>query len=192
MNNTRQAAWAFLLLLALAFSGWYLASQKPPARLDEEGLAKTVDTIVTGLNVFQYGETGRLERTLYTPRLEHTPENGTHRFDNPRVYALQEDGAPVEITAKRGISYREGLEVTFLDDVLLRQMATDKAAESTLETQSITWFPKNSLAITDKAVKFRQSGNEVHSVGMKAHLEERRVELLHTARGFYAPPENHA
>ena len=192
MNSTKQAAWVFLLLLALAFSGWYLASQKPPARLDEEGLAKTVDTIVTGLNVFQYGENGRLERTLFTPKLEHTPENGTHRFENPRVLAVRPDNATVEITAKRGVSYREGLEVTFMEDVLLRQMATEKAAESTLETESITWFPKNSLAITDKPVKFRQSGNEVHSVGMKAHLEERRVELLHTARGFYAPPSNNA
>jgi lipopolysaccharide export system protein LptC len=56
-----------------------------------------------------------------------------------------------------------------------------------LTTEKVTYYPKEKKATTNLFVTFEQSGNIIESTGMNAYLDEKRVELLHGAKGSYAP-----
>ncbi|MFC3907658.1 LPS export ABC transporter periplasmic protein LptC [Legionella dresdenensis] len=188
MNAVRQAIWLFCALIALACSGWYFASAPAAIRLDDQTLATTADTIVTGLTVRQFDEQGQIANSLVSPRMEHIPENNTHLLIRPYIIVTQTaDQPPWEIRARTAKSIQGGGKVTFIDEVYIHQAKGERTAESTFKTDVLDYFPKKKLAMTSSAVVFEQPGSVVQANGMNAWLAEKRVELLGKARAVYDP-----
>jgi len=187
MNASKQAAWLFLTLIALACSGWYFASEPPVIKLDTKTLSKTTDATVSHLTVRQYNAEGQLANSIQTPLMQHIPLNNTHVFQSPHIIIAQQDQPAWEINAQQATSLRGGEEITFIKDVVIHQAKNERTQESTLKTEEITYFPKDKFASTQKDVTFEQPGNIVHATGMKAYLAQKRVQLLGRARGTYEP-----
>mgnify|MGYP000072350244 CR=1 FL=1 len=187
MNAVKQAAWLFLALISLAFSGWYYASSKPVKKLDDHTLSTTEDMIITHLTVHQFDTDGRLVNYLKTPLLQHIPLNNTHLLKTPHVVISQQDQPAWEIRAQQATALYGGQQITFNKNVVIHQEKDKHTQESTLKTEEMTYFPKDKLATTLLAVTYERPGNIVQSKGMKAYLAEKRVLLLGQARSTYAP-----
>lgn len=71
--------------------------------------------------------------------------------------------------------------------MIVHQKSGSNNQESTFKTEEVTYFPKEKRATTELFVTFEQPGNIVESTGMNAYLDEKRVELLHGAKGSYVP-----
>lgn len=187
MMAAKQATWLFLLLISLACSGWYFASSSSPKiKLDAKTLYTTTDMTIQHLTVYQYDKEGRLANSLKTPLMHHIPENNTHWLKKPYIIVTQDDQPSWEIQAEEATAIHGGEQITFNKEVKIQQK-NETNAESTLLTESITYFPKDKFATTQSDVTFKQAGNIVNAKGMEANLAEKHVKLLSQARGKYVP-----
>lgn len=187
MNTVKHALWLLFALMALTYSSWYFNNSSKLPLLDDETLSSTVDTTIAHLTVRQFNEQGALVNLLTTPSLKHIPKQNIHLLDTPYIIVKQVNEPAWEIRSKKATSYEGGQRIIFQNKVIVHQSPSDKTQESTLKTEEVTYFPQEKKAVTDQFVTFEQSGNFVESVGMNAYLDEKRVELLHSARGSYAP-----
>jgi lipopolysaccharide export system protein LptC len=71
--------------------------------------------------------------------------------------------------------------------VIVHQAQNEHTSESTLTTESLTYFPKDKLATTLLKVTYERPQMITESTGMKAYLAEKRVLLLSEARSTYVP-----
>ena len=188
MNSAKQTTWLFLTLVTLACSSWYYyAYKKPIVILDSETLSSTVDTTVTQLTVRQFDSTGQLANLLTSPLMEHIPKDNIHLLQTPHITINQKDQPSWEIRSLKAKSFEGGQWIVFSNKVVVHQNPDAKTQESTLKTEEITYYPKEKKATSDLFVTFEQPGNIVESTGMNAYLDEKRVELLHGAKGSYDP-----
>ena len=187
MNALKQAMWLFLTLMILAVSGWYYVNLVTTIKLDNETLSNTIDTTVSKLTVRQFNKEGLLTNLLTTPLMQHIPKNDIHLFQTPHITIAQIDQPPWDISSITAKSFNGGKRIVFSQKVIVHQNQGNKSQESTLKTEEVTYYPKEKKATTDLFVTFEQPGNKIQSTGMNAYLDEKRVELLHQARGSYAP-----
>lgn len=183
MNTLKQVTWLFFTLIALACSSWYYSYSKTIMRLDSETLANSIETTVSQLKVRQFNEDGTLTNLLSTPVMEHIQNGDVYLFQKPHILVTQENQPPWDIRSNNAKSFAGGQRITFTGNVIVH----NKTQASTLKTEEVTYFPKEKKATTDLLVTYEQPGNIIQSTGMNAYLDEKRVELLHQARGSYAP-----
>lgn len=187
MNTAKQTLGLLFTLIILAGSGWYFSGMEKVEQLDNDTLSSTVDTTITKLTVRQFNTDGVLVNLLTTPLMEHIPKENIHLLQNPHIVIKQENQPAWEINSVKAKSFEGGQRITFIEQVVVHQKPGDKTSESTLKTEEVTYFPKEKKATTDLFVTFEQPGNIIQSQGMNAYLDEKRVELLHRARGSYDP-----
>lgn len=187
MNPSKQTLWLIFVALILTGSGWYFTHPAKITRMDEETLANTIDTTIVNLTVRQFDEKGSLVNLLKTPLLQHIPKDDVHLLQTPHIIIAQEDQPNWEIQSQKAKSLEGGKRIIFMEQVIVHQNADKKTQESTLKTEEVTYFPKEKKASTNLLVTYEQPGNFIQSMGMNAFLDEKRVELLHQARGTYEP-----
>ena len=125
--------------------------------------------------------------SLTTPLMQHIPQGNINWFLNPHIVITQQGESSWEIRSQEAKSLNNGERILFLKQVVVHQKHYGNNQESTLKTEKITYFPQEKRASTDQLVTYTQPGNWIQSMGMNAYLEEKKVELLHQARGSYAP-----
>ncbi|MFI4962358.1 MAG: LPS export ABC transporter periplasmic protein LptC [Legionellales bacterium] len=190
MNAPKQLCWLGLTLLILTSSGWYFTHLKKITLLDKETLTTTIDTTVSKLTVRQFDTKGVLINLLKTPLMQHIPKDDLTLLQTPHIIISQDNKPSWEIRSVKAKSFNGGKTITFINQVVVHQKPDEKNPESTLKTEEVTYYPKEKKATTDLPVTFEQPGNVIQSTGMNAYLDEKRVELLHQARGSYAPSTN--
>lgn len=187
MNAAKQAAWLFIALICMACSSWYFASSSVVIKLDAHTLSTTTDMIVNHLTVHQFDTEGRLANYIQTPLMHHIAENNTHWLKTPHIIVSQQNQPAWEIHAQQATALYGGQQITFNQNVVIHQGKDKNTQESTLTTETITYFPKDKLAKTPLDITYERAGNIVQAKGMEAYLSEKRVKLLSQARGTYAP-----
>ncbi|MBA2649109.1 MAG: LPS export ABC transporter periplasmic protein LptC [Legionella sp.] len=187
MNRIKQALWLVFALILLVLSRWYFAPPIQVKKLDDKTLSSTVDASAKMLLVRQFDAKGVLIHSLSTPLMEHIPNGNVNIFQTPYISIRQEDEPAWEIHSKKATSYQGGEHIVFVKEVVIHQKPGKNTQESTLKTEEITYYPKLKKASTNLLVTFEQPGNFIQSTGMNAYLDEKKVELLHNARGSYAP-----
>ncbi|MGL5743100.1 MAG: LPS export ABC transporter periplasmic protein LptC [Legionella sp.] len=187
MNAAKQFIWLFFTLIILACSGWYYSHSSAFIRLDRDTLINSVDTTISNVTVRQFNQQGTLANLLRTPQMQHIQKDNVYLFQNPHILVSQEEQPPWDITSKKAKSFEGGKQITFIGNVVVHQKKGDKSQESTFKTEEVTYLPKEKKARTDVLVTYEQPGNIIQSTGMNAYLDEKRVELLHQARGSYVP-----
>lgn len=188
MNTAKQLGWLFMALVILACSGWYYSNHSNILnRLDSEALANSVETTVSHLKVRQFDTEGSLVNLLTTPEMQHIQNGDVYLFQKPHILVSQEEQQPWDIRSNSAKSFQGGKSITFIGNVIVKQNAGKDVQASTLKTEEVTYYPKEKKASTDLLVTYEQPGNVIQSQGMNAYLDEKRVELLHQARGSYVP-----
>jgi lipopolysaccharide export system protein LptC len=189
LNPVKQTTWLLAAILSLSFSGWYFSGTTKKPRLDEKTLSTTADMIIYNLTVQQFDAGGQLINALETPLMHHIPSKNTHWLKNPHVSITQQNEPAWEIQAQQATAIYGGQQITFNKQVVIHQAKNESTQESTLKTESLTYFPKKKFATTSLAVIYERPGSIVQSTGMKVYLAEKRVVLLSQARGTYVPTE---
>ena len=186
MNAAKQVTWFFLTLIILVGSGWYY-SKSARIHLDRDALANSIESTVSHLKVRQFNTEGTLTNLLTTPKMQHIQSGDIYLLHSPHILVSQEEQPPWNIHSESARSFDGGKRITFTGNVVVHQKRGDTSQESTLKTEEVTYFPKEKKASTDLLVTYQQPGNIIQSTGMNAYLDEKRVELLHQARGSYVP-----
>lgn len=187
MNTAKQLVLLLVTLSLLVGTGWHFSHHKIKFTLDNETLSTTADTIITNLSVKQFNEQGILINVLTTPFMEHIPKGDVHLLQNPHIVVAQDDAPSWDIRSLKAKAFDGGSRITFTDQVVVHQNQGNKTEESTLKTEEVTYYPKEKKATSKLLVTYERPGNLIQSKGMNAFLDEKRIELLHQARGHYDP-----
>ena len=185
MMHAKQATWMFIIIISMSLSGWYFASPSIVVRLDKQTLSTTTDLIINDLTVHQFDANGKLVNYLQTPLMRHTPSKNTHWLKMPHIVAVQQKEAHWDIRSEEATSINNGQQITFNKNVIISQKEEKNNKESIFKTEEITYYPKEKLAMTKKEITYSESGNTIQATGMKAYLDEKRIQLLSQARGTY-------
>ncbi|MBI2785924.1 MAG: LPS export ABC transporter periplasmic protein LptC [Legionella longbeachae] len=187
MNATKQFMWFFLAFIILTCTGWYYSHSTSMVRLSHETLANAIDTTISHVTVRQFNQDGELVNFLTTPLMQHLQKDDIYLFQKPNIKVHQDKQPPWNISSKTAKSFEGGKRITFIGNVKVHQEKGKNTQESILKTEEITYFPKEKKASSHLLVTYEQPGNIIQSTGMNAYLDEKRVELLHQARGSYVP-----
>ncbi len=177
-----------LLLLAGA-SLWLLfsirASLEPDRPREPSGPSLFLDRFLAT----RLDEQGVRLYTLSSPHLvELADERGTE-IHQPRFEIFAADGTrDWLIDAEQGWVSADQSLVVLQQAVDAYQSASAQRPPVTIRTRDLIYRPRLNLLSTDAEVRLETPNGWLRGTGMRADLEERRLQLLWEVRGEYAPP----
>lgn len=143
MLSLKQASWLFLLLLCMACSGWYFASNPNFVKLDAHMLSKMADMTIRQLSVRQFDANGHLSHHLTTPLAHHIPIQNTHWLKTPTLVISQKEAPKMILNAPEATATKGGQHIIFgggeiqLDQGHTHLRATKAITESNANHQLI-------------------------------------------------------
>ncbi|GGO82864.1 lipopolysaccharide export system protein LptC [Marinobacterium nitratireducens] len=183
-SRSRLALATALLAPVLLYWGFDRGPSEPEVRALEGNVTNT-DFYLRDARIQQFDADGRLHQQLQSPELEHYPEPGLLQASEPRIeLARKGSEGRISIEAAEGMLMDSNERVDLSGDVRLHDETADGPGLR-LETSSLTLLPQQQYAETDARVRILAPGGETRGRGMKAYLEERKVELLSEVEGRY-------
>lgn len=183
-----------VVLLVFAF---ILLEKSPKGLIDTKPAAvKTTFpyAYMTDIETLEYDTEGKLRYKLETPAARYYQSDPTQPgpqdytfIEQPRIIFYAADNTvPWHMSAAEGLTDANGRDVRLKTDVIAEQQSTAQGLIQ-VTTSELRINILEQYAETDKAVKMRAQQNQIETVGMRAFLNEDRIELLSEVRGVYAP-----
>lgn len=146
------------------------------------------ETYIVGMVDRSFDANGQLSHTLKAEQVTYYARSqGTDgTLQKPRVLFFNEKGTPWNLEADTGHIYSDNNTVTLNDNVVAYSHSEDHG-QLTLLTESLSIDTDKQYAHTDKPVTMRSARSNTQAVGLKADLQEGRLELLSEVRGRYEP-----
>ncbi len=186
MRASATLPWLLAALGAAALSGWlYREALDYRAAASREG--HVPDAFVEGMILSTLDAGGRLRHRVWAERGRHYADDDSTELDAPRAELYRPDEPPWRARARQGWLSGDGERVRLEGAVDIRRPAAAGRRPVSLRTEALTLLPRRDYAETDVAVHYRTTGLDVDGVGMRAFLDQGRVELQSRVRGTYRP-----
>jgi lipopolysaccharide export system protein LptC len=102
---------------------------------------------------------------------------------SPQIKISQANQPDWQIHANLAHATHGGKEITFTGNVIIQQ---DQKGNQ-LNTEELTYYPDQKLALSPATVQFKQPGSTVHSQGMRAYLDKKYIQLLSKPYATFNP-----
>ncbi len=156
-------------------------------QLTKSKLDSSPDWYMTGVSSTTYDKQGQINAILTTPSIVHFNKGDYANLTKPFFTLLDKNKVPWQISAAYGKFYQGKKERFFLwDKVIVKQLPGVHSSQTKLTTSELTYYPKTSVAHTDKAVTITQPGSIMHSVGFNADLKKGLIEFLSQSTAEYS------
>ena len=182
---------SLVALLAIAIVSGYVLRDLDDEEKDNDGdVAHIPEFFMEMFTITVMDERGLPKRELRAQYMAQFADNQTKELEEPYLVVHQENQPPWHIKSERGW-------VSANDDVMLllgqvHVWRDNDAGLRDLEilTQDLRVLPSTQYAETDKPVIIRTPSSETKSIGMRAYLEQRRLELLSGVNKVYEQNNN--
>lgn len=175
-----------LVALAVAAMWWWPRgpedADRPPVTASQQA-----DYAMRDFHLIAMDADGRPGHTLAAQNLYHYADRAQSTLTQPRMQFYEEDRPAWEISAERGLVSDAEREVVLNGEVEVRYAGETPARSFEIHTDELHVWPDDRRAETDEAVRIVQQSGVVHSVGMTAELDQRRLRLESRVRGYYEP-----
>ena len=185
MNPFKQGLWFIAACTAVGFFYLSFSKNQPHITLNADTLSTSADAVISNLTVYQFDETGHLAHYLFTPEMQHIPNNNTHTLKTPSIKISQANQPDWQIHSQKAQAIHGGKAITFSGNVLIEQ----KEKGNVMNTEELTYFTQQKLAISSGMVEFQQPGTTVHSQGMRAYLDKKTIRLLSKPYATFNPKQ---
>tara|TARA_B100000989_G_scaffold298988_1_gene291699 strand:+ start:8200 stop:8796 length:597 start_codon:yes stop_codon:yes gene_type:complete len=178
---------SFGLLLLLIYTIWLLKQTSMNQFAPKAEDTSHPDAFAEQVVATHIDKQGKLHSQLISPRIVHYPDHDSSVASNPHVILYNDkDGKnPWHVTALNGKTIDGDTQIILWDNVKIHEPPGNNNDDMTMTTSYLEVYPDKDFAKTDKPVTFSETGVVVKSVGMKAYINEKRVELLSRAQGVY-------
>ena len=136
-----------------------------------------METFVT----VEMDETGRPRRRLQADYLAYHADE-TIELSNPHYVLYHTDGEPWHVRSQRGRISADGTVVRLLGRVDIWRNGDSGARSLDIRTEHLTVLPESEYGETAEPVTIRTPTSISTGVGLRAHLDEIRFELLSQVR----------
>lgn len=183
-----------IVLGVVCFAWWCIPHEKSPSQAPNAWLDKYPQEYMKTIAVWSYTEKGMLDHHLSADYWAYVPELQSSQLSVPHLTVYKPDNTVWHIDAKHGIVKQPSLgsieQVELSDTVVLKRPAAKNSAPITLETEVLRYQPKKEYAETDKSITLTKPDLKITGEGMRAHLDNNSVELLHNVKShFVASPQ---
>ncbi|GFM53162.1 lipopolysaccharide export system protein LptC [Pseudomonas cichorii] len=174
-----------VLALLLAAVGYWNIS---PESFMDQPVATTDDTAIDyyaiNAHSVQYLPDGKMQYDMTANKVEHVKATDITLLTKPDLHMYRGTLFPWHVQSERGEVSPGGTEVELIDSV--RVARTDEKQRTTIITSSrMTVFPQKQYAQTEQVVRIDAAGGVTTAKGMKAYLNDGRMDLLSNVRGQY-------
>lgn len=178
---------ALLLVAAAAASWWWSQLQETPGRGRVEVQENKPDYYLTGFELTEMNEAGKVDHRLSADDLYHYPDSAMSTLTRPRLTVYEDGRTAWDIAALRGVvSERERL-VNLQGEVSVRYSGVTPAEDVRMSMDELDVWPDSKLAETSAAVRIEEQSGVTRAVGMTADLARRQAVLHAQVQGDYAP-----
>ena len=140
-----------------------------------------------------FDDTGKLAYTFDAATTQHYQKNPKRQtakdytdFTSPYLVFYNDPAHPWHVQAKEGRARKNGTIIDLKGDVVAWKLDAD-GSRSELTTTYLRLKPEQQYAETNKPVMIDSAGSKTRAVGMKAFLQQDKIELLSRVRGIHEP-----
>lgn len=154
----------------------------PPAAPDRD---QDPDFFLENFTTTTTDSSGAIKRQLSARRQLHFHDTDSNELTDPHLVLYHPERTPWHIESERGWISGTGEVVLLLGRV--RAWRDDELGVRLIDirTRDMRILPDTEYGETDKPVLIRSRGNETRGVGMRAYLQESRLELLSQVTTVY-------
>lgn len=180
LRNALLATLIAALLVALGY--WNIRPESfmdKPAKADADN---AIDFYVLKAHTVQFQEDGKLRYEMTADKLEHLKATDVTLVQQPDLQLYRGTEQPWHVRSERGEVAPQGSEVELIDKVRIAR--TDAKGRPIVITSSrMTVFPDKEYAQTRQAVRIEAANGVTTAQGMKAYMNDGRINLLSNVRG---------
>ncbi len=134
---------------------------------------------------------GLREYVLEAPLLKQLPDKLGTQVEQPQMDWYQPDGQTREWRLRSGQGWiaSDQKQIRLEGEVVMTRTVESGQPPVTLTTRDVLVRPDIHYAETAAPARAVTPGGELRAVGMRAYLDQERLELLSEVRGVYEPPK---
>lgn len=179
--------WMVLLAAAAIVSSWFAYHTYEFEASKNLPNFSAPDAFIEEVEGWQMDKTGKLTFQFSSPRLTHLPKKDATLLLNPHFVIYQENKMPWHVDAEQGRA-THGINTLYLwKNVNITEEKGPNNNLTTIQTQSVTVYPKKRIAKTNDDVEIQQPGGIVTAKGVQVDMEKGEAVLLSNAKGRYDP-----
>jgi lipopolysaccharide export system protein LptC len=130
---------------------------------------------------------GTPKNKLFADYMAHYQDDDTTELLEPKLEIYRENKPPLFVTADKGWVTADNEVILLTGDVYLRQDDNNGALELEIITTDARILLEQDYVETDKPITINDERTTVKSVGMRAYLQQERIELLNNVRTKIKP-----
>lgn len=174
-----------VLLVGALVSGWSAWVQRDD--MDEEAAdAQRSAYVLRDFELVTLDAEGKESFSLKAPHLQQTPGARTLELTTPLFLMPDHHGSHWEIRSRTGWVNEKSDQIRLRGDVVANS-PMGATRPTTMRTEELDVFPQQNLATSSAPVSITGPGSTMHGTGMRAHLSDKRVELLSKVKLSHEP-----
>ena len=180
--------WIALLLVAVAVLSWWLQRSTEPG--SQQAFEQTVhepDYYMDEFELTSLNLSGQPAHKLYADNMKHYAHDDSATLEQPHLVVFRGDDGFWDIRAESGRVLNGGESVLLKGEVIILRITPSGSEALQLYTSDLTVRPHAKYAETAAPVRIKDGRGVTTATGMRADLNQRRVELLSKVRGSYEP-----
>lgn len=176
------------IILLAAGSTWLSRAPQKPAASTTAASERYPSYFMRDFTAITMDEEGQPKHHLQAASLIHYSDDDTTVLARPRLSVLGENSKSWLIQAERGTADTSSRQLQLNENVILERPGEGAASDNLrISTDSLQVDLDRKYAQTDEPVHIADTNSTMDAVGMRAYLDQERVELLANVRGHYVP-----
>lgn len=180
---------ALILIIAAGFSYWALEKLTGDDITAISKLAHYPDYYLENFSTLTMNQDGTPKNRLNAVYMAHYPDDNTSELDKPELEIFRKDREPIIVTADKGWVTSNNDVILLSGNVYLHQ--NDEFGELKIEliAEDARILVDQKYAETDKAATLITKRAVTNSIGMRAFLQEQRMEFLNNVQTTIEPKQ---
>ena len=180
-----------LLIVLAAMTYWLDRAVQTSTTTPKDVIKHDPDYIVDKLLATRMDLSGHIRDTLYAVRMTHFADDDSTELEQPR-FISHGHGAPLSITANKGLISSNGSNLYFRGDVRATRGPLDNKNELVVSTEYLHLMPDDNIAKTDQPVVITDGRMTLKAAAMELNSETRVLKLNGNVRGEFVDAKSNA
>ena len=180
---------ALLLVITAGFSYWALNKLTEDDQAKLRKLAHYPDYYLENFTTLTMNQDGTPKNRLNAVYMAHYPDDNTSELHQPELEIFRQDRPPIIVNADKGWVTSNNEVILLTGNVYLHQNDEFGNLKVELITEDVRVLVDQKYAETDQPATLISGRTVVNSIGMRAYLQEQRLEFLSNVRTTIEPKE---
>ncbi len=178
---------ALVLIVIAGFSYWTLEKLTEDSTTNLNKLAHYPDYYMENFTTLTMNQDGTPKNRLNATYMAHYPDDNTSELHKPELEIFRVDRPPIMVTADNGWLTSNNDVILLSGNVYLHQNDEFGNLKVELIAEDARVLVDQKYAETDKAATLITKRSVTNSIGMRAYLQEQRMEFLSNVQTTIEP-----